>query len=119
SETGASLGTSLKDVLDLNDPEKLPVQANLLLQLESPQALARARQRSQRILKTIAGELETAPWYDEEWLDRQLNQAVERFDRACNRWRGLFQAAREQQRVQNEIGRASCRERVEIAAVAG
>ena len=64
SETGASLGTSLKDVLDLNDPEKLPVQANLLLQLESPQALARARQRSQRILKTIAGELETAPWYD-------------------------------------------------------
>ncbi|NLF64691.1 MAG: DUF1998 domain-containing protein, partial [Chloroflexi bacterium] len=103
SETGASLGTSLKDVLDLNDPEKLPVQANLLLQLESPQALARARQRSQRILKTIAGELETAPWYDEEWLDRQLNQAVERFDRACNRWRGLFQAAREQQRVQNDI----------------
>jgi len=103
AETGANLGKSLKDVLDLNDQENLPVQTSVVQQLQRPQALERAQARSRRILKTIAGELATAPWYDEEWLDRQLNQAVEQFDRACARWRGLFQAAREQQRIQNDI----------------
>lgn len=103
AETGAKLGISLRDVLDLNDQVNLPIQTSLLQDLKNPAALERTRQRAGRILATIADDLANAPWYDEGWLDRQLNQVVERFDRACDRWRGLFLSAKEQQRIQNEI----------------
>jgi hypothetical protein len=105
AETAVNLGKSLKDVLDLDDQETLPVQINVLQQLQQKKALERARLRSKRILTTIEQELDNAPWYDDEWLDRQLGQAVEQFDRACARWRGLFQSAREQQRIQNDIAK--------------
>ncbi|HET6447304.1 MAG TPA: DEAD/DEAH box helicase [candidate division Zixibacteria bacterium] len=105
SETGVNLGKSLKDVLDLNDLDKLPVFLNVLQQLSDPRAQKRGYNRAKRILATIEGELENASWYDDQWLERRLSQAFEQFDRACHRWRGLFQAAREQQRIQNEIAR--------------
>jgi len=52
-----------------------------LEQLKSPQALVRAQKRGQRILATIAEELGEAKWFDVEWLDKQLSQALEQFDR--------------------------------------
>ncbi len=41
-------------------------------------------------------QLETVDWYTDRWLEDVLNQAYISFDRACERWRGLFRSAKEQ-----------------------
>ncbi len=108
AETGVSLGKSLRDVLDIEqDPEKLPVQISVLTQLKSEMALVRARKRAERILTTIEEELDGASWYKEGWLEQEMkaSRLIEAFEAACERWRGLFRSAREQQRVQNKIVR--------------
>src|SRR5262249_48626395 len=37
------------------------------------------------------------------WLDEVLHQAASRFDRACDRWRGLYRAAMAQAEAQDEV----------------
>ena len=37
------------------------------------------------------------------WLDEVLNQALHRFDAACDRWRGLYRSAMAQRDLQNRI----------------
>lgn len=105
SETGASLGSSLRSVLDIDEPETLPVQVSLMQQLQDPRAQQRARLRARRVLDTLKPYLSDASWYSDDWLDGLLVQVIREFEDACNRWRSLFLAAREQQRVQNEIAR--------------
>ena len=105
AETNAKLGKSLSSILDIDQPDILPVQTGLLQQLQRPEAQQRARQRAKRVLDTLKPYLASASWYSDEWLDNQLAQVVRAFQDACDRWRNLFMAAREQQRVQNEIAR--------------
>lgn len=105
AETGANLGSSLRSVVDIDEPETLPVQVNLLQQLQRPQAQQRAKLRARRVLDTLKPYLASADWYGDEWLDTQLAQVIREFESACGRWRNLFIAAREQQRIQNEIAR--------------
>lgn len=105
AETGAKLGKSLSSVLDLDQPDSLPIQVSLQQQLQSQAALQRTRQRARRVLDTLKPYLAEATWYSDEWLDNQLAQVLHRFETACGRWRSLFLAAREQQRIQNEIAR--------------
>ncbi|MBI3965205.1 MAG: hypothetical protein HY329_06185, partial [Chloroflexi bacterium] len=58
TETKVSLGTSLKDILDLsgNQPS-LPLQSWVRDQIESPWPRERARERAQRVLETMLAEL--------------------------------------------------------------
>ena len=104
AETGVSLGKSLKDVLDLagEDPT-LVLQSGIRADVENPGALDRARTRARAVLSSIRAELESCGWYSGGWLDRELDQAVARFDASCARWRGLYRAALGQARAQNRI----------------
>lgn len=107
AETGAKLGKSLKDVLDLDQPDELPLRTALRQQLQNPAALQRAARRARRVLESIKADLAAVSWYREDWLDRvlALPALLAAFEEACRRWRGLFWSAREQQRVQNLIAR--------------
>jgi very-short-patch-repair endonuclease len=51
----------------------------------------------------MTAELQQAGWYQEGWLNRVLEQAEEKFDRACDRWRDLYRAAQRQREMQNKI----------------
>src|SRR6185437_6870660 len=51
-----------------------------------------------------------AGWFGETWLEEILNQAPRQFDEACNRWRGLYRAALDQQARQNEVIRDAARD---------
>ncbi|MCL4861282.1 MAG: DEAD/DEAH box helicase [Caldilineaceae bacterium] len=94
AETGQSLGRSLKDVLDLEgDEPSLTLQESLRHLLGSSAARERARRRMAHIFATIDQDVQQAGWYQQGWLDRVLDQAVESFDRACDRWRDLYRAA--------------------------
>lgn len=104
AETGASLGSSLRDVLEVEGEQpSLTLKPSLADQISDRQAMDRARARGRAILATLEGELAQAPWYSPEWLDTVLSQAPQALDQACDRWRTLYRAASRQFEAQNQI----------------
>jgi hypothetical protein len=101
-----SLGRSLKDVLDLSgDPARLTLQDAIVDDIARPSVAERTRVRANKVLATIAEDLDSAEWWSENWLDEAIAGAPARFDRAADRWRDLYRAADSQQRIQNAVRR--------------
>ncbi|MGS2644188.1 DEAD/DEAH box helicase [Streptosporangium sp. G12] len=103
AETGADLYSQMTEVLDIAQLDTLPVRKNLRLQLADDHAVRRAVPRARRMLDTIAKteNLEQTTWWDENWVERKVRGAAERFDAACGRWRDLYRAAIAEQAEQN------------------
>ena len=111
-ETGADLGQSMSDVLDVQgETPDLAVMPSLQAAFACASARARARERAQRVLNSMSQELSDAPWYSEGWLDQTLTSAPHAFERACERWRSLYRAAAfgrdAQHRLTNDLSRSS------------
>lgn len=102
AEMGQSLHTSLSELLDLSSSD-LPFRDGVDENLSSDGARRRAGERAEHILASLESELAGADWYSESWLEEVLAQVARRFDAAADRWRGLYQSAARQQRVQHEI----------------
>ncbi len=111
AETDLDLKRSLGDLLGLKDGNNpgLAIPEGVRSQTEDPAARERARVRAERILADVRGECVRAGWFGDTWLDDVLNQAPRQFDEACNRWRGLYRAALDQQARQNEVIRDAAR----------
>jgi ATP-dependent helicase YprA (DUF1998 family)/very-short-patch-repair endonuclease len=104
AETQQDLERSLTSILDVNgDSPSLEIQPQVRAGLESPHALARARERCRRVLASIQKELAAVTWFDDEWLDKVLGRVLLTFDEACNRWRDLLLAARRQIKLQTSV----------------
>jgi hypothetical protein len=101
AETGAWLGSSLSEIIDLDsgDPS-YPIRQSKREQFEDDGVIARARPRAERLLASIP-DLERAEWWSERWLDDQLAGAALALDRACDRWRELYRAAVDTRETQN------------------
>jgi ATP-dependent helicase YprA (DUF1998 family)/very-short-patch-repair endonuclease len=101
AETGQSLGRSLRDILDLaGDLTLLPSVRDSLAR---PTPRQRARQRAEAVLADLRDALEAAGWAVDAWLDSVLNSVEREFDAACDRWRTLYRAAKQQFETQNAI----------------
>lgn len=105
AETGQDLHDSLKDLLAMDDPA-LPILDSVLQNMKNPSARHRSKTRLANILGSIITDLQQTTWYDDQWLKRQLDQAVNRFDAAADRWRGLYRSALNQRDRQDEIIRS-------------
>jgi len=105
AETEQYLGKSLREVIDLEAalPERLPLRADVRVGLSNPHARRRAAQRCERILHALGPALTETAWYRPSWLESVINGALLRFDRACDRWRGLYLAACQQRDSQHAI----------------
>ena len=104
AETGQALGSSLKDLLDMEgENPTLEILPSVKTSIGSHNARAKARARLLDILANLQPELLQAGWYSTDWLDRTLEQVEEEFDRACTRWRDLYRSALKQREVQNKI----------------
>ena len=104
AETGLSLQTSLKDILDLSgDSPSLELLPSVRHSIQSIGARRRAVQRLSDIFKSLEDELLEADWYDTRWLQKTLDQIEEEFDRTCARWRSLYRAALKQREFQHKI----------------
>jgi very-short-patch-repair endonuclease len=103
AETGVSLGSSLADVLelDLDDPS-YPLRESIAEEASHPEVMSRTKPRAERFLATIA-QLDEAEWYSPSWLDDRLREALLALDRACDRWRELYQAAIDMRESQHKI----------------
>nr|MDP9485043.1 DUF1998 domain-containing protein [Actinomycetota bacterium] len=104
TETGQSLGRSLKDVLDVEGEEpSLELKDWVRASFADEGARRRARERARRVLASVEEDLREALWYEEGWLDGVLNGVERAFDRSCDRWRTLYRAALAQRATQNRI----------------
>ena len=104
AETGLTLGSSLKDLLDVSgDAPTLSLLGHVRDSIDDGSARKRAKARAVHVLETLEQDLRESGWYTESWLDEVLNQVAANFDRTCERWRGLYRAAQSQARAQGLI----------------
>lgn len=104
TESGTSLGSSLKEVLDLDgEPLVPPLLQRVVDDLRDPVVRDRARWHAERVLADLTPTLEATDWWTPEWLADTLQGLPKRFDGAADRWRGLWRSAKEQFAVQNRI----------------
>lgn len=96
SMIGLGLGSSVADVLDLEQPG-FPVLA------EKAAAAQTAGSRYQEIVSafrevasSVAPDVEGTTWFCDRWLEDTARNAATAFDRAFDRWRELYRAAIDQ-----------------------
>lgn len=104
AETGEWLGNSLTDLLDVEGVNPtLTMLPSMKAGLSKSSSIDGARAKAESILQTIATELESASWFTEEWLKQTLDHTLHAFEDACQRWRSLFLAAKDQFERQNAV----------------
>lgn len=98
AETGKKLGNSIRDLLNMDKPDELPITDDLESDLGKPQAQKRAHQRGLAVLSMLKDELtpERAPWYTPTWPETVFQRAYLEFDISLNRWRDLYRATARQ-----------------------
>lgn len=91
--TGASLGSSMTEVLNLNT-SGFPLQANIQHNtILSDAKLSALTKECEAILAACGDEVTSAAWYTPNWLDNTLKDAGARFNSAFDRWRELYNNA--------------------------
>ncbi len=99
AETGKELSADIPHVLDLS-AASLPVQEQIADALGDADSASRAAKRMERILASIDPELttEAAPWAADRasFASATAADAMQRFSRAFDRWRQLYDGARAQ-----------------------
>ncbi|MCC6973393.1 MAG: DEAD/DEAH box helicase [Anaerolineae bacterium] len=109
AETGIDLKDTLKEILEMNgDPPALALLPEIRQQAESVVARQSARQRAERVLKSIEGV--TDP---DGLLDATMQNIVRAFDTTCDRWRGLYRSALKQVKAQEDIRRDPTRQQTD------
>jgi hypothetical protein len=96
AEVRLPLGQSVEQIVDL-DQEELPLRPHAAAQLHlSASARQGLWERMRRLLQADGGAYGAAPWFGDAWIDRVIDEAPRRFDRAFDRWRELYRAATRQ-----------------------
>ena len=102
--TGANLRNSLSEILDIKtENPTLALEAGLKADLELPSARVVAFKQIQAILAPLQQELSKVRWFHDDWVKNVINNALNQFEEACERWRSLFRAAKSQIRIQASI----------------
>ncbi len=97
AQVSLSMRQSIEEVIDTAILPDLPLRENVRGQIRLGQAArGQLRERVRRMLAFDRHMLQQTGWFTEEWVDRVLDEAPERFDRAFDRWRDLFRMATEQ-----------------------
>ncbi len=99
AQAECSIGSSIPDVLELEDPEKLlQVKEAIRLQLTDPDLIEQAKRSIDAVMESLKEYLgpEKANWFDKLYSERLVSGAWKRFDEAFDRWRGLHKATLQQ-----------------------
>ena len=105
AETGRELGSSVRDVLNLEKAENLPLREDIATEIAKPGIQSAAKSRGERILDMLKADLDAAraAWHTPTWLDNVVAGAPLRFDEAFRRWRSLYRATASQMKLANDI----------------
>ena len=102
TEAKLSLGSSLVKVIDANTAD-LSLFGTVTQVLRDVPTRQKARQRAEKVLRTIEGTLAEADWFSEGWIDEVMNKVESSFEQACERWRTLYRAALKQADSQHAV----------------
>ena len=84
------LGQSIEEVID-SGLDGLLLKENAVGQIQLGEAARfELRERIRRVLAADTGFLATSGWFSDAWIERVIDEAPGRFDRAFDRWRELF-----------------------------
>ena len=105
AETGKELGSSVRDVLDLEKADSLPLREDIAAEIARSGVRAAAMARGERILAMLKADLDAAraAWHTPTWLENVITGAPLRFDEAFRRWRSLYRATASQMKLANDI----------------
>lgn len=95
--TRHGLGSSMRDVLDVEAGGALPVKETLWEYLGAADVAERARVAASAVLAPLHETLDLSSWWSDGWVDGVINGARTAFDHACDRWRQLYASARSEQ----------------------
>ncbi|MEV5407537.1 protein kinase [Thermopolyspora sp. NPDC052614] len=109
AESGLRLGHAIPEIIDISYPEdsrrpdpRLPLQDRAVAALRDADARQRAVAAARRVLSGLLADFAaTTTWWHESWIEEKVRLAPEEFDRAFDRWRGLYKAALIDQYEQN------------------
>lgn len=101
AETSQDLHGAMQDIVDLDDPA-LPLLPSIAASLSDDGAKRRAVAAAHAVLEKT-GEVTSAAWWKPGWLDEVVRKSPSQFDRAINRWRGLYTNAQAEALRQTEI----------------
>lgn len=111
AEIRLPLGNSIEEVIDTAF-DHLPLKDTVLNSINTPETTVTAlKLRVQQILQADQSHLVNSGWFTDQWLEDVIREAPAEFDRAFDRWRELYRAARRQlETARNEEDRARTRE---------
>ena len=94
------LGSSMKDVLVLDDPDRrYPLAPSLRSKLNDGGAAERAAATATAVVEGLLDVLRASSWWSDTWVEAVIAAAAESFDRACDRWRALYASARAEEQA--------------------
>jgi len=105
------LGNSIENIVH-TDRDELPLRENVAAQIQLKEGVRNTLAgRIRQILQADVGLLAGTGWFSGNWISRVLEEAPREFDRAFDRWRELYRAARRQlEQARQEEDRARNRE---------
>ncbi|WP_217628826.1 protein kinase domain-containing protein [Micromonospora yangpuensis] len=108
AETGLKLGRAIPDNIDISYPEDsrlpnptLPLHDHIAAALHDARFQDSAARSARRVFAGLLPEYRESSWWDDQWIEDTVRTTPDRFDRAFDRWRGLFKAALVDQAEQN------------------
>nr|WP_239091449.1 DEAD/DEAH box helicase [Streptomyces sp. SID14478] len=114
AETGASLGSRMTEVLDIDvrshrpgSELALPLVTELRETLEGEAHRRNAVARCADILAPLRGDLANTSWWYDGWIEDQMRGALFAFGRACDRWRRLYRNAYDERDEQDRLANDS------------
>jgi ATP-dependent helicase YprA (DUF1998 family)/very-short-patch-repair endonuclease len=90
-ETGLDLKASMVELLDVDDDGQ-PLTADVQGKIGNATTAARAVKTISDLLAATS-EILAAPWWRDDWVERTVADAPHAFERALDRWRGLYRDA--------------------------
>ena len=107
NETRKALPATVNDMLDMQNPQTMPVLPDFAAQMDEAKVREHTAARGLQLLRMLGTELEPARgvWLSADmsledalaaWLTRRVQGAFGRFDRALGRWRQLYAATQRQ-----------------------
>jgi ATP-dependent helicase YprA (DUF1998 family)/very-short-patch-repair endonuclease len=105
AESGVKLGSSVREVLDLDDAQTLRLREDIVQEATRDKVGVETVVRSTAILHMLRNDLspDSAPWYTSTWLDHIVSGAAKRFDDTFDRWRSLYRATISQMKIANDV----------------
>lgn len=114
NETGKALPKTINNMLDMNQPDNMPLLDEYIHQMDTDAIRRATAKRGSNLLSMLVDDLKAAQgvWLNagvdinqaaNEWLSRKIKSCFNDFNTALQRWRDLYASTHEQRELAHKI----------------